>query len=156
MKNTIYFDMDAIIKEYSAYVYKIIDTIALNSLPFEDKEEILSDTFYLLWKNQEKINTNLKSYLATIARNCAYGRLRKQNIELSYDEKMLYKEDENMDRILFIKQKLEKLTSGEIKLFELFYGYGYQMKEIAKLLGVHISTVKIRLYRLRKKLKEEL
>lgn len=155
MKNTICFQLDEFINEYSAYVYKIIDNVVGETLSYEDKEEILSDTFYLFWKNQEKVNTSRKSYLGTIARNCSYLRLRKEKKEIPYDEKILYDSDENIEKVLIIKQKLEKLEKEELHLFELYYVYGYKVKEIAVKLQMHISTVKIRLYRLRKKLKEE-
>lgn len=65
-------DIEIIIEKYSNYIYKIIDNIIDNKLNYQDKEEIMSDTFYLLWKNQNKIKTNIKSYLSTIARNCSY------------------------------------------------------------------------------------
>lgn len=68
-------NIESIINEYTAYVYKIVENIVGDSLVYQDKEEIVADTFYLLWKNQEKISTNLKSYLAAIARNCAYEKL---------------------------------------------------------------------------------
>lgn len=57
MKNTLEFNLETIIDEYANYVFKIVDNIIGNTLSYQDKEEIVSDTFYLLWKNQEKINT---------------------------------------------------------------------------------------------------
>lgn len=57
MKNTLEFNLETIIDEYANYVFKIVDNIIGNILSYQDKEEIVSDTFYLLWKNQEKINT---------------------------------------------------------------------------------------------------
>lgn len=70
MSNHVNFNIEIIIDEYSNYVFKIINSIVGISLPYQDKEEIASDVFYLLWKNQENINTDLKSYISVIARNC--------------------------------------------------------------------------------------
>ncbi len=53
-------DINLIIEKYSNYVYKIIDNIIKNTLSYQDKEEAVSDTFYLFWKNQNNINNNLK------------------------------------------------------------------------------------------------
>ena len=53
-------DINLIIEKYSNYVYKIIDNIIKNALSYQDKEEAVSDTFYLFWKNQNNINNNLK------------------------------------------------------------------------------------------------
>ena len=47
-------DLEKIIDEFSGYVYKIIDNMA--SLSDEDIEEITSDTFFILWKNKEKLD----------------------------------------------------------------------------------------------------
>ena len=53
-------DINLIIEKYSNYVYKITDNIIKNTLSYQDKEEAVSDTFYLFWKNQNNINNNLK------------------------------------------------------------------------------------------------
>lgn len=42
-----------IINEYSLYISTIINNIARDSLNNEDKEKIVSDVFYILWKNTE-------------------------------------------------------------------------------------------------------
>lgn len=39
-----------VIDEYSGYVYKIIENMAMQYLSKEDIEEIISDTFFILWK----------------------------------------------------------------------------------------------------------
>ena len=78
MKNNVELNIDLIIEEYSHYVFTVVYNIAGDTLSYHDIEEIIADTFYLFWKNQNKIQTNMKSYLSTIARNCTYNRL-KQN-----------------------------------------------------------------------------
>ncbi len=62
MNNTINFNLDFLIDEYANYVFKIVDNIGGKALTYQDKEEIVSDVFYLLWKNQDKIDSNLKAY----------------------------------------------------------------------------------------------
>lgn len=154
MKSTLEFDLELIIDEYSNYVFKIIDNIIGNKLSYQDKEEITSDTFYLLWKNQTKINTNLKSYLSVIARNCAYNKLRKNNFTTSLeDNEISYNTD--FDTILDIKEKISKLTPEELQIFKLFYLKGLKISEVSKEINKSSSAIKIKLYRIRKKLKEE-
>ena len=87
MSNNIQFNIELIIDEYSNYIFKIVDNVVGTSLPYQDKEEIVSDVFYLLWKNQNNIQSNLKSYIGTIARNCSYEKLRKNKITFEYTEK---------------------------------------------------------------------
>lgn len=61
----------------------------------------------------------------------------------------------DFDTILEIKEKLKKLTLEELKIFELFYLKGLKVKEISKNLNKSTSAIKVILYRLRKKIKEE-
>lgn len=153
MKNTLEFNLETIIDEYASYVFKIVDNIIGNTLSYQDKEEIVSDTFYLLWKNQDKISTNLKSYLSVIARNASYDKLRKYKFTTPICDNMGY--DFDFDTILEIKEKLKKLTLEELEIFELFYLKGLKVKEISKNLNKSTSAIKVILYRLRKKIKEE-
>ena len=54
-KNNI--NLDEIVDEFTPYVRKVIDNLAGSNLSYEDKEEILTDTFFILWKNRNsKIN----------------------------------------------------------------------------------------------------
>lgn len=157
MKNNIEFNIEVIIDEYSPYVYKIIDNIVGTSLSYADKEEIISDVFYLLWKNQDKINDNLKSYLATIAKNCTYYKLRTNKNNYEYDDNL--KQEiyiPNLDNTLIIEEKINKLNDLEQNIFELYYIKGLKIKEISKLINKNISYIKVKLYRIRKKLKEDL
>ena len=45
-------DLEKIINEYSSYTATIIDNMVRNSLKDEDKEEIVSEVFFILWKNK--------------------------------------------------------------------------------------------------------
>lgn len=153
MINKLKIDIEVIIREYSNYVFRVVDNAVGNSLSYEDKEEIVSDTFYLLWKNQDKIETNLKSYLATIAKNCSYQRLNKIKDNLQYDETTNAYNMDYEDNI-YIGEILKVLNDGEKNIFNLYYVNGYKVKEIAKLINKSVSNIKIILYRIRKKLKE--
>lgn len=156
LNNNINFNIELIIDEYSNYVFKIINNVVGTSLPYQDKEEIASDAFYLLWKNQNKISSDIKSYLGVVTRNCCYSRMRKEKSFVELKENLYLDEKINIDEILTIKQKIQKLNEKEKELFILYYVDGYKIREIAKMLKMSISSIKIRLYRIRKKLKEEI
>ena len=49
-------DLEIVIDEYSGYVYKIIENMAMQYLSKEDIEEIISDTFFILWKKESKFD----------------------------------------------------------------------------------------------------
>lgn len=153
--NNVEFNLEFLIDEYSSYVFKIVNNLIGTSLSYQDKEEIVSDTFYLLWKNQAKIDTNLKSYLSAIARNCAYAKLRANKVELPLIENNIASYNTDFDSLIDIKDKLKKLSKEELNLFISFYLQGLKIKEISKINHKSISDIKIKLYRLRKKLKEE-
>lgn len=155
MSNNIQFNIELVIDEYSNYIFKIVDNVVGTSLPYQDKEEIVSDVFYLLWKNQNNIQSNLKSYIGTIARNCSYEKLRKNKITFEYTEVQDISNLVEYDNILIIKEKLNKLTAEEKNIFYLYYVDGLKIKDISKKLNKNISAIKIRLFRIRKKLKED-
>ena len=64
-------DLERIINEYLAYTATIISNMAQDRLNNEDKEEIASEVFFILWKNKNKLDINkcLSSYIAGITRN---------------------------------------------------------------------------------------
>ncbi|MCX4365523.1 MAG: RNA polymerase sigma factor [Bacilli bacterium] len=153
MINKLELNIEIIIKEYGNYVFKIVDNTVKNSLSYQDKEEIVSDTFFLLWKNQDKIDHNLKSYLAAIAKNCSYQRLNKAREDIQFDEDINgFKDD--VENIIYVEQLLKRLTREEIKVFKLYYVNGYKIKEISKMTDKSSTNVKVILYRIRKKLRE--
>ena len=44
--------IEKIVDEYSGYVYTIIKNLSNQNLSQEDIEEIITDTFFVVWKNQ--------------------------------------------------------------------------------------------------------
>lgn len=153
LKNNIEFNVDLIVIEYGNYVFKIIDNILNTSLPYQDKEEVVADTFYLLWKNQNKIEKNLKSYLRTIARNVAYQKLREKKEIFEYNDLLLnnysYPKENNL-----IEDILNYLTEDEKELFNLYYVSGFRIREISSIKKKSVSAIKMQISRMRKKIKE--
>ena len=88
-KNNQKLDLEKIIDEYSGYVYSIIKNMTNEYLSNEDVEEIMSDTFFILWKNKEKLEEEklLSSYIAGIARNLIKEKTRVININVNMIEK---------------------------------------------------------------------
>lgn len=153
MKNNVEFNIDLIVEEYGNYVYKIIENIIGTSLSYQDKEEAVSDTFYLLWKNQIKIEKNLKSYLATIARNTAYQKLRDNKDCFEYND-LLLNEYKFPKENHIIEEILDYLSKEEKELFNLYYINGFKVQEISKIKHKSLSAIKMRISRMRKKIKE--
>lgn len=159
------FDLDKIVDDYSSYVRTIINNAVGNNLNAEDKEEILLDAFFILWKNyndNKKIYA-LDSYIAGITRNLIKEKFRKlhytvdisdyENI-IPMDTNELYEEER--EEILNLEHSLKELKQIDIKIVNLYYYSFKSIKDIAKKLGISESNVKTRLHRIRKKLKKQL
>ena len=146
-------NIDEIIDCYSNYVYKVIDNIVGKSLTYQDKEELVSDAFFLLWKYQDNIKTDLKSYLGKIAKNLSYKKIKSNTKFDEYDDRFIGKEV-NLEINIDLEGILSKLTLEEKEIFNLYYIDGYKLKEISKMKSKSLSAIKMNLFRLRKKLKE--
>ena len=84
--------LDDIIKIYTPYVSVIVYNTVGCKLSKEDMEEIVSDTFFLLWQNSLNIDEtkgNMRSYLATIARNTSKNKLRKYHSNEVLNEQII-------------------------------------------------------------------
>ena len=158
-------DLEKIINEYSSYTATIIDNMARNSLNDEDKEEIVSEVFFILWKNKNKLNVNkyLSSYIAGITRNVVKEYLRKIkiNFNISDYENSLYNYDkidlldDNVEEISKIEEKLKNMKKIDKTIFLDFYYSFKSIKDIAKEQKISEFSVKQRLYRIRNKIRKE-
>ena len=158
-------DLEKIIKDYSNYINTIINNMAKLNLNDEDKEEIVSEVFFILWRNKDKLDYNkrLSSYIAGITRNIVKEYLRKKQIhfDISDYENSLYSYDnlellnDNIEEIKKIEKKLETIKEIDRKIFIDFYYSSKSIKDIAKEQKISEFSVKQRLYRIRKKIKKE-
>ena len=157
-------DLETIINDYSAYIETIINNISKFTLSDEDKEEICSDIFYILWKNTHKldINKNLSSYIAGVTRNVAkeYIKKSKTTYDISDYENVLINnnfeiQDENIEEIKIIENKLNSMKEIDKKVFFGFYYFSKSISDIAKENKISEFSVKQRLYRIRNKIKKE-
>ena len=55
-------DLEKIINEYSSYIATIINNMASTNLSNEDKEEIVSEVFFILWKNKHKLDVSKRIF----------------------------------------------------------------------------------------------
>ena len=158
-------DLDKIVDDYTPYVRTIISNMVNDNLIQEDKEEILLDTFFILWKNycDGKYIYSLSSYIAGIARNLVKEKLKKNNytVDISDYENLLefssndlyLSEREDISRL---KKAINNLKDIDMKIINIYY-YDYKsIKDIANKLDISEINVKTRLHRIRKKIKKEL
>lgn len=157
-------DLDRIIDDFTPYIKTVINNMANNHLSFEDKEEILTDTFFILWKNRDCEITYLEAYLAGIARNLVKEKFKK--IHITYDindYENIFEFYDDIDLFSEKREKLSKLQIGykalseiDFKIITMFYYSSKSIKDIAKELKLSETNVKTKLSRIRKKLKKYL
>lgn len=155
-------DLDRIVDEFTPYVKTVINNSANGYLKKEDKEEILEDTFVILWENQNKEIIYLESYLASIARNLVREKIRKnkftydisdyENTLAYYDNIELFSNE--LEKINRLKISYKCLKPLEFEIINLYYYSSKSIKEIAKELNISESNIKTKLFRIRKKLKK--
>ena len=137
-----------------------------NNLSNEDIEEILSDSFFILWKNRNNFDQNkkLEPYLAGIIRNLVKLKYRKTNFNNNiedYSDKiidfraidLIYEERE---KVKIIEKTLNKMKKQDVEIFNMYYYSAMKISEIAKVFDTTDFNIKSRLYRIRIKLKKEL
>lgn len=158
-------DLDKIVDDYTPYIKTIIQNMVSNNLTEEDKEEIIVDTFFILWKKYKSnycINS-LSSYIAGITRNLIKEKLKSLKYTIDIEQCDNLTEDSNIDILLQEREeinelykKINNLKEIDIKIVNMFYNYSKSIKDIAKELQISEVNVKTRLHRIRKKIKREM
>lgn len=158
-------DLDRIIDDYTPYLRTIIQNMVGNNLNEEDKEEIILDSFFILWKRYKEnyYIKSLSSYIAGITRNLVKEKFKKlkctidieqcENL-IGYSNLDIYSEER--EEINELYKKISNLKEIEIKIINMFYYSSKSIKDIAKELKISEVNVKTRLHRIRKKIKQEL
>lgn len=158
-------EIEKVMKDYTNYVYAIANRCSTN-LSEEDIEEINSDVFLTLWKNQKKlnINNNISSYIGGITKNLIKQKYRyiKANDNISdYEEELISMSNielifSNDEQNMIISNELEKIKSQDKEIFILYYYENKNVKEISMIHNISKSKVKTTLFRIRKKLQKVL
>lgn len=158
-------DIEKVIKTYNIYIYTILKNAIKNE---EDIQEILSDVFFILWKNYDTLDKNIKikPYLIGIAKNLIKKKYEQYNISYNFEN---FEEMENqiisnivMDELIDNSNKMELISEimkdikpEESEIFVMFYYQNKKVKDIAKILNISVSKTKVTLHRLRKLVKKK-
>lgn len=156
-------DFDEILDRMHDEMYRYICKLAYNRDIIED---VMQETFFEIFKNITVIKDmdigTQRSYVYTIARNWLFKYSSREHKHLKnqepYDDQLKLTTDDFSDRIVeneFIISILDKLTQNEKSLLIKHYLEGLSLVEIAKLTNEPVGTVKVRLSRLRKKIRDE-
>ena len=156
---------EEIIHRFTPLVSNIIRNISSGYLSNEDIEEVTTDVFVTLWKNSEKLDVNmLKPYIICIAKSRVKDRLRRENkfgivdidsVDIA-DDGDIFEKYENESLVSDLKEEISKLKEPDKEILIRYYYYYQPVKEISEIMGINIETVKSKLQRTRKKLKDAL
>ena len=124
----------------------------------EDAQDVFQETFirFLDSTKQERVMTNVPAFLLKIARNLCVNVKRKDKNPISFEEYMISDgvEGDNKELLNLIKTALEILPEEYKDIFILREYEGLSYQEIAEIADVPLSTVKIRIFRAKQKIRE--
>ena len=148
---------------YTAYVSVIVYNIIGDVMTKEDIEEVVSDVFVSLWRSAETLDNNkgcIRKYLSVIAQNCAKKKLRSADTHSGLDENFAAfnsepgKKVETDEEKTMLLELIRELGEPDSEIFLRYYWYDEKISKISEATGICRSTIKTRLLRGRKKLKE--
>jgi RNA polymerase sigma-70 factor (ECF subfamily) len=145
----------------------LVFTLAIRMLKHrEEAEEVAQDTFIKVFKSLDKFKGDSKfsTWIYRVAYNTCLDRIKKNKKHLNdvaIDEFTFNKLDtidNALDNIIkeekrtLIKSCINKLPEDSSALLTLFYFEELSLDEISKIINVEANTVKVKLFRARKKL----
>jgi RNA polymerase sigma-70 factor, ECF subfamily len=152
-----------LVDRYKDLVY----TLALRMLKHkEEAEEVAQDTFIKVFKSLDKFKGDSKfsTWIYRVAYNTCLDNIKRNKKHLNnvtIDEFTFNKLDtidNALDNIIseekstLIKNCINKLPEDSSALLTLFYFEELSLEEISKIINVEANTVKVKLFRARKKL----
>lgn len=149
-----------IVEEYGN---RLLRTCYLILKDKEEAEDVVQETFIKVFQKMDSFrgNSNLYTWIYTIALNLSRDRLRKKKDTLTFEDEWVgnndieYQIEKGFDREL-LRKKLFEINSLYREVMVLFYFEELSIKEISNLLNEKEGTIKSKLSRGRNILKEGL
>ena len=119
-----------------------------------ETEDVLHDAFLRFYHHQPRDQEKARTYLFSIIVRLPLDRLRSQRKRVVPREEE--KEPASKNDYQFLYEAIDELGAKDSSIIRLHYFAGLSLDEIAKAAGLSLNTVKKRLERARKALKEKL
>ena len=155
--------LEEAIAQYGSYVAAILRNRGCGQMSRQDVEELSSDVFLTLWQRAGEIRAGrLKPWLGQVARNRAVDWLRRQQAVVPLDEQGIVVEDSlweglsARERAQAVRDAMNRLDSRDREIFYRYYDLCQTSREIAQAMGMPDATVRTRLARGRRTLKQYL
>jgi len=156
-----------LINKYKDMTYTIAIKIVKSH---EDAEEVAQDSFLKAYEklNTFKGNAKFSTWLYTIVYRNSISKIRKKKVTTSdIDDYVIDNHSEgdefpqieamkNEEQQKYVREAIDKLPEKDALLITLFYMNDNSIEEIEEITGLSQSNVKVKLFRARKKLNQEL
>ena len=156
-----------LVEKHQDLVYTIVHRIISSA---EEAEEVAQDVFVKAYSKLSgfKGEAKFSTWLYRIAYNTAVSHTRKKKIEfLAMDEEVIvnHSEEDVQQEVMglsteeqnkLIKKALAILPRTDSLMITLFYYHGKDIEEISEIVGLTQSNVKVKLFRIRKRLFKEM
>ena len=149
----------AVIARFSAYVVTVIHNRSRGLLSPEDEDELASSTFFALWQSCRTVKAgSIRAWLGSVARNKTVDRLRRARMdeELAGTDDFLFEETVKKEQARQLREAVALLSEVDREIIRRFYDLCQTAPEIAAVLGLTPSAVRMRLVRSREAIKNEL
>ncbi|OEK08716.1 RNA polymerase subunit sigma-70 [Flavivirga aquatica] len=132
----------------------------------EEAEDATQEVLLKLWKNKKKIQEykNIEAFSMTMAKNFCFDKLKSkqaQNLKIvhsNYEDNntSLQKQVELNDSVDWVAKIIEELPEQQRLIIQLRDIEEYDLDEIAKMLDMNNTAVRVNLSRARKAIREKL
>ncbi|WP_127016499.1 RNA polymerase sigma factor [Anoxybacter fermentans] len=174
VKRTLAGDDEAFARLVDCYKNRIFQLIYCKIQNKEDIEDLAQEVFLRIYKSLKKFDQKRKfsTWIYTIANNLCIDYLRKKRLQAvsldaplfpsnkdiyieipdeEYAPELILQKTDEQKRII---EAVESLAEEYKLVIKLRHFKGYSYKDIGKILDLPIGTIKSRIYRARKKLKD--
>lgn len=132
----------------------------------EEAEDATQEILLRLWNNQSKISSynNVEAFAMTMTKNFCLDRLKSkqaQNLKIvhsNYQDQnvSLQKQVELSDSLSWVGKMLEKLPEQQRMILQLRDIEAYEFEEIAEIMDMNPTAIRVALSRARKTIREQL
>lgn len=133
-----------------------------------NSEDIVQDIFFRLWENREKlsIESSLKSYLMTAAKNNCFEELKHQEVVRTHQDYVMSRNDiidyDTEHYLLYselnerLQDAMQKLPEDMRSIFEMNRFGNLKYREIAEKMNVSVRTVESKISKTLELLRKQL
>jgi RNA polymerase sigma-70 factor, ECF subfamily len=154
---------EQLFRAHSQFVYRTAYGVTGNA---EDAEDVLQTIFLRLVRRElpPNLRSNPKAYLYRAAVNVSLSVIRSrrlrhpagdlETVERSVDTVRMPQDGELRDRLLAVLDTMDESDSQAVELLILRYFHGYSDSDIASMFGKARSTIAVRLFRARARVRK--